>query len=58
VGSIFVSTRPSVDGTYIAGSGDAITAWRAIGEDLVEFEFEFPDADEVEGWATFLDATW
>ncbi|AYF96820.1 hypothetical protein D7I47_00155 [Protaetiibacter intestinalis] len=54
--SIFLVTHPSADGTYIVGVGDAVTAWRAIGDDLVEFESENPDA--VDGWEGFLEATW
>jgi hypothetical protein len=55
-GNIFVSTHPSADGTFIVGTGDAVSAWRAIGDDLVEFEFGGIEA--VEGWEEFLDATW
>jgi hypothetical protein len=56
VSSIFMPTRPSADGSFVIGVGDGVSAWRAVGNDLVLVESG--DFDAAEGWEAFLEATW
>jgi hypothetical protein len=56
VSSIFMSTHPSADGSFVIGLGDGVSAWRAVGDDLVEIASG--DLDATEGWEEFLEATW
>jgi hypothetical protein len=56
IASIFLPTHPSTDGSLIIGVGDGVSAWRAIGGDLVSITSW--DYDAVDGWESFIEATW
>jgi hypothetical protein len=56
VSNIFTPTHPSADGSFVIGNGDEVSAWRAVGDDLVCFVSA--RLDEGDDWETFLDSTW
>jgi hypothetical protein len=56
VSSIFMPTHASADGSFVIGVGDGVSAWRAIGDDLVHFISN--DFDAATGWDAFLESTW
>lgn len=54
--NIFLPTHPSSDGNVIVGVGDGVSAWRAIGDDLVSISSY--DFDATTGWEAVVEATW
>lgn len=54
--SIFLPTHPSADGSYLVGVGDGVSAWRAVGDDLVYVLSG--DFEATEGWEAFLESIW
>ncbi len=56
VASIFMPTHPSADGSFVIGMGDGVSAWRAVGDDLVHFISGNFDARD--GWEAFIESTW
>lgn len=57
VSTFWVPTAPSADGTFLIGSGDSVSGWRTLGDDLVEV-FASPSGAARDGWAAFLESTW
>lgn len=57
ISTFWVPTAPSADGTFLIGSGDSVSGWRTLGDDLVAV-FASPTGSARDGWAAFLEATW
>lgn len=56
VATPFLPTHPSRDGSFIVGIGEGLSAWRAIGDDLVAIYSD--DVDLRDDWEAFLESVW